>query len=268
MVRGGMSRVTHLWESAELEIYRFDHPAESEDRPYVETADVFRASFVEDGDFNLEVGERRWRVGVGDVMLSHPGMTYRAGFDGERFNDTCLSVVYRNGDEDGFEWAWTRAGRYAVPASNRSRFLQWGLQRAMRDSAPMLAEYCASEIFRDPEAPRSALFTERKLAWCAERIHAARETLDARFDEEHTISRLASDAGMSLFHFTRVFTELIGVPPHRYLGARRLAEARVMIEQGRSVTETCYACGFNNLSHFSRRFSQHYGRPPSRLGKN
>jgi AraC-like DNA-binding protein len=70
---------------------------------------------------------------------------------------------------------------------------------------------------------------------------------------------------MSVFRFTRVFTELVGRPPHRYLTERRLAVAREMLDQGRGVTETCFACGFNNLSHFSRTFTRQFGASPSRI---
>jgi AraC-like DNA-binding protein len=38
-----------------------------------------------------------------------------------------------------------------------------------------------------------------------------------------------------------------------------------MLEEGRAVTDTCFACGFNNLSHFSRSFAARYGAPPSRF---
>ncbi|HNS85794.1 MAG TPA: AraC family transcriptional regulator, partial [Parvularculaceae bacterium] len=85
------------------------------------------------------------------------------------------------------------------------------------------------------------------------------------FDEEHTISDLARDVGMSAFHFARIFSELVGAPPHRYLAERRLAAARAMIEGGAGVTEACYACGFNNLSHFTRSFARRFGAPPSRI---
>jgi AraC-like DNA-binding protein len=61
----------------------------------------------------------------------------------------------------------------------------------------------------------------------------------------------------------RVFAELIGTPPHRYLLEARLRAAAGMLREGRSVTETCFACGFNNLSHFSRIFSRRFGRCPS-----
>jgi AraC family transcriptional regulator len=70
---------------------------------------------------------------------------------------------------------------------------------------------------------------------------------------------------MSTFHFARLFNELVGVPPHRYLIEARLRAAFGMLREGRSVTETCFACGFNNLSHFSSRFARRFGQNPSKL---
>jgi AraC-like DNA-binding protein len=267
-----MSRIIPLWRSPEISLHRFDHPPEHEDQPYEETASVFRASFVERGTFDLEVGDDRWRVAPGDVMLAHPGMRYRAGFEGQGFSDTCLTITYLSADDERFDHArtWPRAARPVLPASTRVRYLQWGLRRAVETGAMMFAEYCASEIFREaPESPAAAQprYSDRKFRWYAERIHAARERLDARFEENHTASDLARAAGMSMFHFTRVFAHLIGRPPHRYLNEVRLRAARGMLREGRSVTDACFACGYNNLSHFSRSFASRYGVPPSRLAR-
>lgn len=262
-----MARIVPIWGSAELSLYRFDHPVEHEDQAYEERAEVFRTTFVEEGQFNLAVGEGRWRVGAGDVMLSHPGMRFRASFEGRGFNDRCISLIYLGAGEERFDpgGAWARRGRPVLHATNRLRYLQWLLQQAAARGAPMLAEYCASEMFRAPETAPGALYREHKFGWYAERVHAARETLDAAFAREHTVSELARSVGMSMFHFTRVFAELVGRPPHRYLTEVRLGAARTMLEEGRSVTETCFACGFNNLSHFSRSFTARFGAPPSRV---
>lgn len=225
------------------------------------------ASFIEEGTFDLMVGEGRWRAKPGDVMLSHPGMRFRAAFQGRGFNDTCLSLTYLGASEDGFDAteSWAKRARPLLSGSNRLRYLHWGLKRAIEANAPMIAEYCASEIFRAEPAARETSLSDAKFAWYAERVHAAREHLDARFGEAHTVSALARSVGMSMFHFTRVFTELVGRPPHAYLGERRLAAAHAMLREGRSVTETCFACGFNNLSHFTRRFASRYGVQPSRI---
>ncbi len=262
-----MARITPLWRSPELRIYRFDHPVEHEDQGYEEVSPAFRASFVECGTFDLEVGEARFRVAPGDVLLSHPGMRFRAGFQGERFNDVCLSIVYEAANEDRFDVgkSWARSERPVLPASNRLRYLQWGLRRALDGGSPMFAEYCATEIFQAPDESPAALFSERKFGWYAERVHHVRDRLDREFAEPLNVSGLARSVGMSMFHFTRVFAELTGLPPHRYLLRARLKAAHAMLRDGRSVTETCYACGFNNLSHFSRSFARRYGGAPSRL---
>jgi AraC family transcriptional regulator len=262
-----MARIVPLWRSSEISLYRFDHPVDHEDQPYEARADTFRASFVETGRFNLEVGETRWQVEAGDVMLIHPGMRFRAGFEGKGFNDRCISLVYLAAGDERFDaaQAWARSEQRVLPASNRLRYLRWLLQRAATLRAPMLAEYVASEVFREPDKAPAALVGEHKLAWYAERIQAARERLDAGFDRDHTVSALARSVGMSAFHFTRVFAELVGRPPHRYLTDVRLAAARAMLQDGRAVTDTCFACGFNNLSHFSRSFAARFGAPPSRF---
>jgi AraC-like DNA-binding protein len=40
-----------------------------------------------------------------------------------------------------------------------------------------------------------------------------------------------------------------------------------MLEQRRSVAETCFACGFNNLSHFTRSFARRFGVLPSHVAR-
>jgi hypothetical protein len=108
-----MARITPLWRSDEITFYRFDHPVEHEDQAYEECSDVFRASFVDEGKFRLETGEQRWNFAAGDVMLSHPGMRFRASFEGKGFNDTCLSIAYHGAANDRFDPArsWAKSGR-------------------------------------------------------------------------------------------------------------------------------------------------------------
>ncbi len=261
-----MARTVPLWRSDELSVHRLDHPPDHEDKPYKQIAPAYAASFVEDGAFDLSVRDGFWRLGRGDVFLRRPGLVYEAGYEHERFTDTCITVTYLAAEQDGFVAArgWENPQRPMLRASNRLLYLRWALAHAVAHSKPMLVEYCASEVFRGGEESVRALFRERKLSWYAERVQAACAQMDAAFDQEHTISAFARNAGMSLFQFTRVFAELIGMPPHRYLNAARLREAAAMLAQGRSVTDSCFACGYNNLSHFSRAFTRRYGVSPSR----
>jgi AraC-like DNA-binding protein len=68
---------------------------------------------------------------------------------------------------------------------------------------------------------------------------------------------------MSEFHFARIFRELVGVPPHTYLRRRRLSEAARRLRDRVSVTDACFASGFQNLSHFTRQFCREFGINPS-----
>jgi AraC-like DNA-binding protein len=74
--------------------------------------------------------------------------------------------------------------------------------------------------------------------------------------------------GLSPFHFSRVFRELAGVPPHRYLQRVRLARAAVLLREGMTVTDAALASGFPSLSHFIRQFRRAYGASPSRYGRS
>lgn len=193
-------------------------------------------------------------------------MSFRASFEGSGFSDRCLSIAYSAAEAEKFDPAqsWARSGRHVVGASDRVHFLSWVLRRAVADNSVMLAEFCASEIFRPFDAPDVPRVSTRKFSWYAERVNAARERLDREFAEDHSVADLARSVGMSAFHFARVFRSLVGRPPHAYLAEARLAAARQMLEEGMAVTDACFASGFNNLSHFSRRFAARYGRSPSR----
>ncbi|MDQ3805088.1 MAG: helix-turn-helix transcriptional regulator, partial [Acidobacteriota bacterium] len=104
-----------------------------------------------------------------------------------------------------------------------------------------------------------------RLAWYVERVEAARALLESDYAARHTLTTLARFAGMSPFHFARVFREFAGTPPHRYLIRVRLARASERLRDGAGVTDACYASGFDNLSHFIRLFRRAYGVSPSQF---
>ncbi len=103
------------------------------------------------------------------------------------------------------------------------------------------------------------------MAWYAARVDRAKAMIEARYAEPLSLSTLARDAGMSVFHFARIFGELEGRPPHRFLTDVRLTHADARLRDGAGVTETCFAVGFGSLSHFVTTFRRRYGTRPSRI---
>jgi YesN/AraC family two-component response regulator len=89
------------------------------------------------------------------------------------------------------------------------------------------------------------------------------------FAEPVTLSEVARQAGLSRFHFCRLFHHETGVPFHDYLHDLRVTQAKTLLtDRYLTVTEVAYAVGFNDLSHFDRTFRRMIGRSPSEYRKS
>jgi AraC-like DNA-binding protein len=96
----------------------------------------------------------------------------------------------------------------------------------------------------------------------------ARVTRTVRAIEHHpdatlTLSALARLAGLSPYHFLRVFERVTGVTPHRYVRRARLREAatRLAVDPSK-IVEVALACGFGDVSNFNRAFRTEFGVSP------
>jgi AraC-like DNA-binding protein len=82
-----------------------------------------------------------------------------------------------------------------------------------------------------------------------------------------SLDDISTAAGLSRFHFLRVFTASQGITPHSFLLHRRLQLARESIRQGMSISDAALDCCFSDQSHFSRRFKSAYGITPKQYQK-
>jgi len=79
-----------------------------------------------------------------------------------------------------------------------------------------------------------------------------------------SLGDLAAAAGLSRFHFSRLFRRHIGMTPAFYVERTRIERAKAMIRVGQvSLADVAYAVGFADQSHFTRRFRHHEGCTPS-----
>jgi AraC family transcriptional regulator len=78
-----------------------------------------------------------------------------------------------------------------------------------------------------------------------------------------SLADIAASAGLSPYHFLRVFRAATGVPPHRFLTRMRIDAARRRLEDSDlSVTEIALLCGFSSASQFSTAFRRETGMAP------
>ena len=87
-------------------------------------------------------------------------------------------------------------------------------------------------------------------------------------DPDFNVEFLAKSICVSRAQIHRKMKEMTGINISDLIRNIRLEQAGRMIKEGKAnVSQVAYSLGFNNLSHFSKAFKDHYGIPPSEYAK-
>jgi AraC family transcriptional regulator len=97
----------------------------------------------------------------------------------------------------------------------------------------------------------------------AYKLHGAIEQMRAGLERNFSLATLAAGAGMSDFHFSRLFRRATGQSPSQYFIQMRMDKAReLLLESNLSVIEVALEVGYSSPSHFSQVFRRHTGATP------
>lgn len=97
-------------------------------------------------------------------------------------------------------------------------------------------------------------------------VRRAEEYLAAHLELAFDVEALAAHCNTSVRSLYRTFRKLRGETPMQFLKQQRLLRAERLLtspDNTLSVTEIAFACGFADLSQFSRDFARAFGTPPS-----
>jgi transcriptional regulator GlxA family with amidase domain len=95
-------------------------------------------------------------------------------------------------------------------------------------------------------------------------LRRARDHADRHYAEPLDLAQLAAVAGLSKYHFHRLFAATYGRTPATYLSERRIERAQDLLRATNlTVTEVCHAVGFSSLGSFSSTFHRIVGESPS-----
>ena len=96
------------------------------------------------------------------------------------------------------------------------------------------------------------------------RVRWTRTFLRENLHRPLSLAEIAAEAGLSRYHFLRLFQRQTGETPHRYLTRLRIERARHELEHGSAaITEIASRCGFANPASFATAFRQQTGSSPS-----
>ncbi|MFE0015570.1 helix-turn-helix domain-containing protein [Mesorhizobium sp. NPDC059054] len=96
------------------------------------------------------------------------------------------------------------------------------------------------------------------------RVSEAIRLIEAKGEEQLSLSELADRAATSPYHFLRSFRAIVGMTPYQFLLRTRLHRAAVRLRvTGDAVSEIAFEAGFGDLSTFNRRFRRVMGQTPT-----
>lgn len=101
------------------------------------------------------------------------------------------------------------------------------------------------------------------------RINEVIRYIEDQLAQKMTLDDMAQVANFSKYHFSRIFTSIVGVTPIIYLTRKRLEKAVTYLgDTDIAILEISLLCGFESVSSFNAAFKRHYGLTPSEVRKD
>ncbi len=88
--------------------------------------------------------------------------------------------------------------------------------------------------------------------------------INQHLSENMTIPILASQFYLSSSYLCKIFKDATGTTINRYITARRISRAKILLAEGHSVAETSTLCGFGDYSNFLKSFTKIVGISPKK----
>jgi AraC-like DNA-binding protein/quercetin dioxygenase-like cupin family protein len=91
--------------------------------------------------------------------------------------------------------------------------------------------------------------------------------VEQHFQEEIDIKKVASIANLSISSFCTYFKKIMNTNFTDFLNHYRIQQACLMLQQEKTISETCFECGFNNVPYFNKVFKAITKKTPSEFKK-
>lgn len=96
-------------------------------------------------------------------------------------------------------------------------------------------------------------------------VRRARQYLEEHAERTVSLTELARVADLSVFHLSRAFGAVVGMPPHAYQTQLRVVRAKALLVAGHlPLAQIATEVGFANQSHLTRHFARLVGATPGR----
>jgi AraC-like DNA-binding protein len=237
------------------------------DVPYPELHHGFSLAYVRRGSFGYRYRGAAYDLVTDSLLVGHPGDEFTCTHE-HVSGDECMSVTLDAATADALGArpdVWRAGGmpplaeivvlgELAQSAADATSEI--GLdEAALALAARFVAVVAGPRARRRPPSARDRRRAIEAALWLDERSH-----------DQIDLEAAARVAGLSVFHFLRLFASVVGATPHQYLVRARLRNAaRLLADHDRSITDVALDVGFTDLSNFVRTFHRAAGMSPGRF---
>jgi len=257
-----------LFQSEYLSVVDYRCSMGPDDTPFVEQHHRHSLSYVRKGSFGYNCRGCSHDLVAGSVMVGHMGDEYVCSHEHHDCGDECLSFQLSSAfaDEIGLSADALRIGcRPPLPQlmiyGELAQAAGYGDNDIGVDEVALLFVARFMESVSGKSGRTTSLPTRDR-----RRAVESAMWIDDNSDQPLDLATTAKAAGVSSFHFLRLFSNVLGVTPHQYLVRARLRHAaRLLTDDTRSITDIAFDVGFGDLSNFVRTFHRTAGVSPRRF---
>jgi AraC-like DNA-binding protein len=266
--QGSSLRIAH--EDPHLLVVDYVCRAGPHARLFEEVHERHSLSLVRRGAFGCRSMGEHYELAPGGFLIGAPGDSYVCTHEHHHAGDECLSFQFAPElvDEIGADDAiWRRV--FLPPATELAAVGALAQATAEGETGLSIEEAGLRLAARFVDAARGqARSRARPSRGEARRAIEVALWMDANAGERIHLADAAREAALSSFYFLRVFANVLGTTPNRYLIACRLRRAADLLTRTDSaVTDIALDVGFDDLSNFQRTFKKAAGVTPGQFRK-
>ncbi len=207
---------------------------------------VYTIGIILDGELELQYKDKKIVLKTDDLFLIYPYESHAiySGNKGYTMISVCLKNVFvQMNDQEKI---------FSLIRERSELLIQKELIREEHINAILSAlEIIFDQMHSDIQSDEVNVF----LDLCS--------LLENEPEADLSIEDLAGKVYISKYHFVREFKKSIGLTPHRFQLQNRIRKAKLLLEEGMSITEVAVTTGFYDQSHFVKCFKQMVGVTPT-----
>lgn len=251
-------------QDLQIEAYRFEGIMQKFPNHF---HDYYVIGFIENGRRCLVCNSREYIINPGDMVIFNPRDPHACEqVDGKTLDYRCINIQLAV----MLKTAYEITGREYLPQFTRTVFFHSELAASLRELHLMIFQgrtdfkkeelflFLIGQLIQEYSDKSPVSFVQEPMP----EIQTVCDYLDENYAKPISLDELSALAGLSSYHFLRLFTRQKGITPYSYLETIRISNAKKLLAQGISPAEVAYRTGFSDQSHFSNFFKKLIGLTP------